>query len=321
MMEYEEYEASRGVSPSAGFFILLGLVGAGLVLGGIIGLGIWLGMTHQSIGSFEKDMLNPQFTNAARIMQMVSAFFMFFLPAVAAARLMNPSPLRWLGFKNGFNARQFVLVIAIIIICLPLVGALGELNQAIPLTKSLEAYFKKLEHTYQTQVEALATMRSPGEFVFSLLVMALLPAVFEETLFRGGMQQMLIKWLKKPVPAIVITSIIFSVVHFSWYGFLPRFALGMVLGLIYYYSQSIWLSMTAHFINNAFAISYMYYLYTHGKPVRDAAEDGGGPLWMALPALLLLVLLLRMFQKISQQRNISKIPPMDGPSLASTNMA
>lgn len=319
MMEYEEYEASRGVSPSAGFFILLGLVGAGLVIGGIVGFGIWLAMTHQSIGTFEKDMMNPQFTNAARILQMVSAFFMFFVPAVATARLVNPSPLRWLGYKNGFNTRQFVLVIAIIIICMPLVGALGELNQAIPLTKSLEAYFKKLENTYQTQVEALATMRSPAEFVFSLVVMALLPAVFEETLFRGGMQQLLVKWFKKPMLAIVITSIIFSIVHFSWYGFLPRLALGMVLGLIYYYSQSIWLSMTAHFINNAFAISYMYYLYTHGKPVRDATEDGG-PIWMALPALLLVVLLLRMFQKISRQRNISKIPPMDGPSMAPGNM-
>jgi uncharacterized protein len=316
MMEYEEYEASRGITASAGFFILLGLVGAGLVIGTIAGLGIWLGMTHQPVSSFEKDMLNPAFTNAARIMQMVSALFMFFLPAVITARLMNPSPFKYLGYKNGFNVRQFVLVIAIIIICMPLVAALGELNQAIPLTKSLEAYFKKMENTYQTQVEALAVMRSPGEFIFSLLVMALLPALFEETLFRGGMQQILIKWTQKPMLAIAITSIIFSIVHISWYGFLPRVALGMVLGLLFYYSQSIWLSMTAHFINNAFAISYMYYLYTHGKPVRDATEEGA-PIWIAIPALLLVVLLLRLFQKISIKRNIGKIPPMDGPSFES----
>ena len=62
-------------------------------------------------------------------------------------------------------------------------------------------------------------MRSPAEFIFSLLVMALFPALFEETLFRGGLQQILVAWFKKPLLAITITSIIFSAVHFSYYGF------------------------------------------------------------------------------------------------------
>ena len=315
MLEYEEYEA-QGISPSAGFFILLGLIGAGLVVGGLAGLGVWMAMTGKGGLTIEKDMLNPQFTNAARMLQMVSVFFMFFLPGVIVARLMHRRPFKYLGFTEGFNRKQLLLIIALIIVCLPLVGALGELNQAIPISKSLEAYFKKLENNYQSQVEALAAMRNPGEYIFSLVVLALLPAVFEETLFRGGVQQILIAWSKKPMLSIVITSIIFSAVHISYYGFLPRFALGMVLGLIFYYSKSIWLNMIAHFINNAFGISLMYYLYLHGKPVKDAAEESG-PIWMALPALILVVLLLRLFKQVSFKRNINKIPPMDGPSLQS----
>ncbi len=317
MLDYDEYLESRGVSPAAAFFILLGLLGAGLALGTMVGVGIWLGMTGRGFSTFEKDILNPQFVNAARIMQMVSVFFMFFIPAVVTARLITRRPFKYLGFKEGFNARQLLLTVSIIIICLPLVGALGELNQAIPLTKSLETFFKKLEDNYNTQVEVLAVMHSPGEFIFALVVMALFPAVFEETIFRGGLQQILIAWFKKPMLAIVVTSIIFSAVHISYFGFLPRFALGLVLGLIFYYSKSIWLNMTAHFLNNAFALSYMYYLYTNGKPIKDATTESA-PIWMGLPALILVIILLRLFQQVSLKRNINKIPPMDGPSLEST---
>ncbi|MEO5595106.1 MAG: type II CAAX endopeptidase family protein [Chitinophagaceae bacterium] len=316
-MVEDEYDEFKGISPSAAFFILIGLLGAGLVVGGLVGLGVWMAMTGKGPMTFEKDMLNPKFTNAARLMQMVSVLFMFFLPALITARLMSRTPLKWLGYKEGFNWKQLILTVSVIMICLPLVGALGELNQAIPLTKSLETFFKKLEDNYNSQVEALAAMRSPGEFIFSLIVMALFPAVFEETLFRGGLQQILIAWFKKPMVAIVITSLIFSAVHFSYFGFLPRFALGMVLGLLFYYSKSIWLNMTAHFLNNAFAICYMYYLYSNGKPVREAVDDNA-PIWMGLPALIALILLLRLFQQVSFKRNINKIPPMDGPSFEST---
>ncbi|HTL07108.1 MAG TPA: CPBP family intramembrane glutamic endopeptidase [Chitinophagaceae bacterium] len=317
MVDYDEYNQFKPVSPSAAFFILLGLLGAGLIIGALAGAGIWMAMTGRGIMGFEKDIMNPQYANAARIMQMVSVLFMFFIPALVTARLLSRRPFAYLGYREGFNPQQLLLTIAIILLCLPLVGALGELTQSIPLSKSLETYFKKLEDNYNMQVEALATMHSPGEFIFSLVVMALFPAIFEETIFRGALQQVLIAWFKRPMLAIVITSIIFSAVHISFYGFLPRFALGVVLGLLFYYSKSIWLNMTAHFINNAFALSYMYYLYSNGKPVRDAATENA-PIWIGIPALLVVVLLLRVFQRVSSQRLINKIPPMDGPSLEST---
>lgn len=312
MFEYEY----KGLSPSAGFFVLLGMLGAGLVIGGLIGLGVWMAMTGQGPLSFAHDMLNPAFTNAARTMQMVSAFFMFFIPALITARLMSRQPLRYLGYREGFTSRQLGLVIITILLCLPLVGALGELNKAIPIGKSLATFFQKMEDDYNTQVEALATMRSPAEFIFSLVVMALLPAVFEETLFRGALQQLLVAWFRRPLVAIVVTSIIFSAVHLSYYGFLPRFALGMVLGLIFYYSKSIWLNMAAHFINNAFAITLMYYFYTHGKPVKEAVDETG-PVWMGLPALVAVIFLLLAIRKVSYKRLIYKIPPIDSPGVHS----
>jgi membrane protease YdiL (CAAX protease family) len=311
----EEYQ-TRGISPSAAFFVLVAFVVAGLFIGSLITAVFWVAMTGNSIFNLARDMTDPRFANAARVVQVVSVLFAFYIPAFVTVRLMNYKPLGYLGYKEGFTARQLLMVALIMLACLPMVGALSELTQLMPLPKSAEALFKRMEDNYSSQAEALATMRSFGEFIFSLIVMALLPALFEETLFRGGMQQILIAWFKKPVTAIIVTSIIFSLMHFSFYGFFARFALGMVLGLIFYYSKSIWLSMAAHFINNGIAICYMYYLSTHGRPVKDAMEDNA-PVWLGLPAVVLLALLIRYFAQISAKRHIDKIPPMDGPSINS----
>ena len=290
--------------------------GAGFIIGSLAGAAVWVGMTGESLFTSVKHLADPKYANALRVVQLVAVFFMFFLPAVFTMRLMGPRPFRQLGYREGFNLQQFALAVIIILACMPMVGALAELTKAIPLPKVATAYFTRLENDYETQAEALALIRSPVEFIFSLVIMALIPALFEETLFRGGLQKILVLWFKKPIPAIIITSIIFSLLHISYYGFLGRFALGLVLGLLFHYSGSIWLSMAAHFTNNAVAVCYMYYLSSHGKPVRDALDDSSS-IWLGIPFLLLVVALLRAFRYVSFRRNMHKIPPMDGPSIES----
>jgi uncharacterized protein len=311
-----ETKETRDFSPVGAFFILIAFVLVGIFIGSLVAAGIWAGMTGNNILHIEKDMQNPLYANAARVVQLVSAFFAIFVPAVAGAMVMSRKPFKWLGYKEGFTIKQVLLVIAIMLLCFPLVGALGELNEIIPIPKSWEVTFKKMEDMYASQVESLATIRSIGEFIFSLIVLALLPALFEETLFRGGFQQLLIRWFKSPMTAIIVTSIIFSAIHLSYYGFLARFALGMVLGLLFYYSKSIWLSVSAHFLNNGIAVSYMYYLSLHGKPAKDLA-DANFPIWWAMPSVILLVTAFKQYKQISQRRLINKIPPMDAPSVES----
>jgi uncharacterized protein len=312
-----ETKETRDISAMGAFFILIGLVLVGAIfLGGLASIAIWVGMTGNNILNIEKDMQNPLYANAAKVVQVVSTFFAFFIPAVGAAMFVSRKPFKWLGFKQGFTIKQLLLVMGIMLLCFPLVGALSELNEIIPIPKSWEIYFRQKEDLYNSQVTALATIRSNGEFIVSLIVLALLPALFEETLFRGGFQQLLSAWFKKPIVAIIITSIIFSAIHISYYGFLARFGLGVMLGLLFYYSKSIWLSFAAHFLNNGIAVSYMYYLSLHGKPAKDLT-DTSFPIWWAVPSLILLVLAFRQYKQISQQRLINKIPPMDGPSVES----
>jgi len=141
-----------------------------------------------------------------------------------------------------------------------------------------------------------------GGYLLSIFVMALLPAMSEEMLFRGGLQNFLTRATKKPWLSIIVVSILFSIVHFSVYGFLVRFFLGIVLGYIFYSTGSIWLSMTAHFFNNALAVSGIFFMTAQGKSMKEAmSKDVSATYWgfLAIPIVIwLFSLLIRATKKV-----------------------
>lgn len=299
---------SKGIPYGNGLLILVGLWFAGFLVGSAITIPIWLIMTGKSLMKMPTEMLLPENVNALRVIQVVSTLVIFFLPAYFTALIINRKPLKLLGFNTRFNAKQ-VLLSLVIIFCAALVaGSLAEINEMIPIPKSWATFFKGLEDDYASQVEAISNMKTARDYIISIVMIALLPAVFEETFFRGGMQNLLTRSTKNPWLSIIVTSIIFSIIHLSYYGFLARVCLGIVLGLIYYYSRSIWLNIAAHFFNNAFAVTQLYVLLQKGKSIKDAMNDKW-PLWAGLIAIVVLYALFIVFKKLSAQSIQAYTPP------------
>jgi membrane protease YdiL (CAAX protease family) len=170
------------------------------------------------------------------------------------------------------------------------------LNQDIPLSEEWLKKAKELEQTYKDVMLNMAYMKNAGDFILAILVMALAPAIFEEVLFRGAFQQIFIQWTKNAWVGIIITSILFSAIHFSYFGFLPRIALGMILGLIFYYTNNLWLSILQHFLNNAFIVAQLYIVQSQGKSVEEAMDETM-PVWWGLIGLALLILLFKQLYK------------------------
>jgi len=293
---YDAY--SKGISYSRAFWILMGLWLAGFIVGGIVSIPIWILMTGKGLSSMQQEMLNPENVNAVRVIQVVSTALTFFLPAFITAFLINRRPGKILGLTMRFEYRQLLMVIAIMLAAAVVAASLATFTEWIPISKSATAYFKEMEENYVSQVEVMANMNAFGDYLISMVMIALLPAFFEETFFRGGMQNFLTRILRKPGAAILITSIIFSLVHISYYGFLARLCLGVVLGLIFYYAKSLWLSIIAHFFNNAIAVTQMYVLMKRGKSVREAMNDNY-PIWWGMIATLVLYGLFIIFKKYS----------------------
>ena len=281
--------------------ILLGLIGAGLILGTLVSVVAWLIMTGRPILEVEADMLKPQYYNAVMAMQAVSTIFMFFLPVYFFALICYRKPGKFMGFNTNVNVKQILILLGILFLTFPLSGALAELTKIIPLPLNWAAKFKAMEDARALQEAALININSFPKYIISLFVIGFLPGLVEEVCFRAGIQNILVRWLKGPWLAIIITSIIFSLVHISYYGFLVRFALGVILGLIFYYSGSIWLSVLFHFLYNGLQVTALYvYTLSATKNPRDIEENF--PAWAGVAALIFIVYLFVKFKETSLQQ-------------------
>jgi membrane protease YdiL (CAAX protease family) len=252
--------------------LLIGLTGGGLIVAGILSLIVFFAM--KGGGSFssltESEMLKPENANINKVIQLVSTLFLFFTPAFLFALIVSGKPLTYLGFNKKVSFKQIGIVILVACTGLFLSGALGEINQLIPISKGARTYFQTLEDKYIDQMLSMMQLKTFADYIIGLIIIALAPAFLEELFFRGALQNLLTKWTEKPWLAIAITSVVFSAIHFSYFGFLPRAMLGAVLGLLFYYSKSIWPSILAHFLNNAIAVSQIYGLSLAGKIDKKA---------------------------------------------------
>jgi membrane protease YdiL (CAAX protease family) len=299
MFDYDLTERPR-FSPWAQFAILLCLVGVGLLVGSFVSIPIIISSLHVPITQLKDALLNSTNANLSRTIQFISTFFAMALPAIIFARIVNRKPFSYIGFNNAISGKQVFILIGIVLIGLILSAALSELNAMIPLSKSLAQSFKSMEDEYDKEVFAIANMKTVQDYIMSLIIIALLPAVFEEMLFRGCLQPVMINITKNVFAGILITGILFSALHGSFYGFLPRLALGLILGYIFYFSKNLWLSIIFHFFNNAMGITQMYALSRKGLLTQNAMNDDTLPLYYGLIAVVALYFAFKIFKKESE---------------------
>ncbi len=286
--------------------ILAGLCGAGLVIGGLAMFIPLLGHLDLSQGKGDTAALLKQLTsleNATALLrwaQVIGTPFIFLLPAVLYARICHIKAAKHLGFNHRVTVQQVGMVLLIMIAALPAVSVLEQVTQLFPWSKAYLAKFKLAEDEYNQQVVILARMNGISDYLISLFVIALLPAVLEEIMFRGCWQNLLSRWFKMPIVAVIVMSAFFSAVHGSYLGFLSRFALGFVLGWMYYRTGNIWLNIIAHFFNNALAATSLYLSGKPGKAIDPSAMDDHFPMWAGVLSLVAVVGLFIAFEKVSK---------------------
>jgi membrane protease YdiL (CAAX protease family) len=288
--------------------ILIMCIGSGLVLGSILSLiPMWgavdlFGGQKESTQQIMDKLLIPENAPRLRWMQFINTLFLFFLPALAYARLCHRKPRLHLGLQNPPRWSDLLMVILVVCAAVPAAAFFEELTLLLPWGKDMMAQFKEAEVKYMKQVAVLTGMRSPFDYLRSLIVIAFLPALFEEILFRGAIQNLLSRWMKWPLLAILITSILFSAIHGSYLGFLSRFVLGFMLGWLFYRSGNLWLSIWAHFLNNALAATSMYLSARKGKPIGADSLEDEFPVWAGALGLAALIGILVLLDHIMRKR-------------------
>jgi uncharacterized protein len=151
-----------------------------------------------------------------------------------------------LQLDRGFPPNMLLLGFATLGLSLPIIQWLYEWNKTWPLPD----WMKANEAATEKLIETLLITKNPSEIILNVLVIAIVPAIGEEIIFRGGLQKQLGRLFQSPHAAIWLTAALFSAFHMQFEGFLPRMVLGVLLGYAYYWSRSLWLPIALHAINN-----------------------------------------------------------------------
>ena len=195
------------------------------------------------------------------IVQTVSAFGTFLAPALLFAYCASKD---WFSYNKADQMVSpplvgYVVVLSLFI--LPVIAFLGYVNEQVivpDFMHNIEAWMQKMEEESKVIMQTLTANSNLLILLVNIGVMALLPALFEEFLFRGTIQQLFTKWFANKHVAIIVTAFIFSAIHLQFYGFLPRFLLGIYLGYLFVWSRSLWLPIIAHFMHNANSLIFDY---------------------------------------------------------------
>jgi membrane protease YdiL (CAAX protease family) len=246
-----------------GSFLILSMIGM-LILSKMTGLNM-LEMSDP----LNWDYGNPATLTFVRGMLLIQFLSLFVIPSFLFAYFSDPRPTEYLGLKRTHSI-YFILGSVLLILALPLVDWLGVFNhQLIPETTPLGKWMKESEELAAKQIAFMLKRNTVQDLILNLIFIALFAGIGEELFFRGVLQRIFIKMFKNAWIGIIITAFIFSAIHFQFYGFIPRFILGLLLGLIYWYSGSLWPAIIAHIIYDGFAVVMIYF--------NPAMADQDGP--------------------------------------------
>lgn len=236
--------------------ILIGVTMISAIVFSLIGLAVGSlvsGAGFQELTSYQISQINDAQVTGLKVFQFFSAVGLFLIPAFVVPILFREKLMRYLSLNKPPKLMPFMLVLPLLAIIYPFINWLNELNQALTLPESLSwlmEWLKSTEKENQQLIKTFVNMDSTGQYLLNVLVIAITAAVAEEFFFRGLIQRMLYQWYGRVHLAIIITAFLFSAFHMQFFGFLPRFFLGLILGYLLLYTRTIWVPVFAHFVNN-----------------------------------------------------------------------
>lgn len=258
------YQNFMGVKPYLQLLALLIMSVVFLIIGSFVSMMFMPLFTSgdDMLGSVTTVMENVSFM---RFLQGSTQIFYMLIPSLLFGFMFYPSIVDF--FKMRFSRGQITITlcgIAMFVAMIPFVDCVTRCNNAIHLPDSmaaLETAIRDMGLESERMVEMFLTEKGGiGIFLANMVVMAIIPALTEELIFRGAIQQTCAKWFKNYHVAIVVTAALFSIIHFDLFNFVPRFVMGIVLGYLFYFSGSIWTSVCAHFFNNGVIVVLYYFL-------------------------------------------------------------
>lgn len=210
------------------------------------------------------------------VLQGTASLIGFGLTAIVFAYLEAGNCKQHLGLGTFPDFKLLALAPLAVVAAQFFIEALVQLNELLPAPDAV----LQLEKRIDAMLQAATSFSTLWQLAVAALVMAVVPAIAEELFFRGLVMGDLLRSGVKPATSIVVSGIIFSLVHFEFHNFLAIGVLGIFLGYLYYVSGSLWLCVAAHFINNFFAVLARY--MANVGIISPELAEGETPVWLTI---------------------------------------
>lgn len=223
--------------------VLFGMMICGLFIAGL------------SVYFFED---TPKSVAAQWVMFSAQNIFAFILPAVLTWKIcFKNNSLQLMGATSMPSVRMIGVAIVVYLIGIPALNQIVYWNQEVALPDafaSFEQWCRETEERAAAETAVILNVDSVWQMLMNIIVIGVLTGIGEEFFFRGGLQKILMHCGICQHVAIWTAAIVFSALHFQFYGFVPRVLLGAWFGYLYCWGGNIWVSSLAHALNNSIVI-------------------------------------------------------------------
>lgn len=245
------------------------------------------------------------------LVQGISTFFLFLVPSLIMQRIFKQRNISLINAHNYKKPLFYFLGFAAMFNAYVVAQQLVIPFDSIPHPAFMQPLFDLLKEGTDSSEKILTFLFSSNNkmvLIAGLIIISILPAVFEEFFFRGIIQTLSIRATGNAHIGILIASLLFSIVHLQGNNFIAIAFLGLVLGYIYFTTQNIWIGVFCHFINNGIQGVYMIY-QTHGKIDEQAVEQSQfGSIWITIFALFMIGYFIKRMYEMSNALNQTEPP-------------
>ncbi len=245
-----------------------------------------------------------------KYLQIIQSSFLFVIPPVIFAFFVTKKPGTWLQINKGISWQILILLFFLMLSMFPVTNFFAEINRTMQLPDFMSGIYdwmSQKEQELAILTEQFLKAGSVGEFMLNFVMIAFIPAIGEELLFRGVLQKIFSNWTKNNHWGVFIAAFLFSAIHMQFFTFLPRFFLGIVFGYLLIWTRSLWVPILAHFLNNGLAIivSYLTQKQKIGEEVENIGQSNNF-FWLSLFNILIVIVLLFFIYKFSTNLKITE---------------
>lgn len=216
------------------------------------------------IFSLVSGLIMPRVSDAVismRLLIFFQALFLFIVPALITAVLATRLPATMLAIDRCPRLAPTLFIIATIIVAIPAMEYIIAWNAGLHLPESMgeiEQALRTMEDSAASATSLIMGSDTIGSLIVSILIVGIMAGLSEELFFRGALQQTLTSTRLNRHAAVWIAALIFSFMHFQFFGFIPRLILGAFFGYILLWGNNLWYCIIAHATNNILATITMW---------------------------------------------------------------